>query len=268
MRESIVQFMWGYQQQFRTCVQYELDQCLRLIGLESDPIILLVGIADPGHSGYSVCVEPETGSFVSADLDGVDELGQEFYEQDPESEIWNTDSGTHERHQSWVKDRALGSAIAQNVEEFGRFAGREVVVGGPGRNGAYRVYLVALLEKATFGIPPAFEDEVVDHMYVGRSLQHEVVAECFNRAAVAVERPDAGKGLRVLGDSSEDLVRVAARRLLDGLTTRAVHMPNELFERICRMVELPYERSSAVGRLVIGETSLIQLDLSLRTQSL
>lgn len=263
VRDVITEFMWGYQGHFRNSVQYEIDDALQQIGLDADPLVLLVGVSDIKSVEHPICVEPETGAINSDDFGSIAPLAERIFAEDPESQIFNTNRDLHERRQRGLFGRSRGEAIRRSIEESGKYPERTIIVGPPGAQAAYDVYTVVLLDKGTFEQPPAFDDEVVDRLYCGRSLQHEVVAECLRRAAEAVRAPDAGMGSFLLGWSRGDLVRVAGRRFLDGLTIRATGMPSDLYERICRITELPYERSQATGRIAVEGAEPTELDIEL-----
>jgi hypothetical protein len=60
--KTIDQFMWGYQDSFRTSFQHLARSVLSLIGFEGEAVVLLVGLASAEHKGrHAVCVEPENG---------------------------------------------------------------------------------------------------------------------------------------------------------------------------------------------------------------
>ncbi|WP_415553145.1 hypothetical protein, partial [Gluconobacter cerinus] len=54
--------MWGYQTHFRAQLEYRAKSIFQLLGAETEPRVLLVGMRRPGLSqGHPVCVEPEDG---------------------------------------------------------------------------------------------------------------------------------------------------------------------------------------------------------------
>ena len=74
-------------------------------------------------------------------------------------------------------------------------------------------------------ILPALDNSSVESVYVGRSLQHEVIAECLRRADRVLYLPDPGTDVSSLG-MAEDIIRSAAERLTDGMAYRATgHSP-------------------------------------------
>ncbi len=75
MPDYIEHFMWGYQHLFRHSVELLAKDVFRLIGVDVEPEVFLVGVRRPGFSdGYPVCVEPEDGKWPHSIFDGLSEL--------------------------------------------------------------------------------------------------------------------------------------------------------------------------------------------------
>ena len=92
--------------------------------------------------------------------------------------------------------------------------------------------------------------QMVERVYVGRSLQHEVIAECLRLADRALFLPDPGTDLRAMG-TADDIIRAAAERLTDGAAFRATKVPSNLFSSVNDFASLSYERTGASGYLAI-----------------
>ena len=98
---------------------------------------------------------------------------------------------------------------------------------------------------------PALDDTIVEDVYVGRSLQHQVIAEYLQRADRALYLPDAGSALFTVG-TAEDVVKAAATKLTEGAEWRAMQWQSDLFSRVNAFASLSYERAGAEGHLVIA----------------
>lgn len=62
MKNTIDQFMWGYQQHFSTSVKHRFTDLAAQIGVHTvTPTVFLVGVANSNQARYLVCVEPEEG---------------------------------------------------------------------------------------------------------------------------------------------------------------------------------------------------------------
>ena len=86
MKDSIRQFMWGFQQHFRVSVEIAVQDVLSRIGLhENDRFkVLLIGIATKEELPHAICIEPEDGPLVVDDLVSIKERTREISKVDPE----------------------------------------------------------------------------------------------------------------------------------------------------------------------------------------
>ena len=107
-------------------------------------------------------------------------------------------------------------ALVEAVEASGLFAGLSFFASASAPNEGYEVHTCVGIPTGALESLPAFDGAVIDRVYVGRSLQHEVVAECLRRADQVMFLPVPGAGLYALGASADDIVRAAAVRVIDG----------------------------------------------------
>ena len=251
MERTIDQFMWAFQPHFRVGVEYEIERALALIGLSVEVRVLLVGFALDAGARHQICVEPEHGPLAVDRLAAVPAQAVEMYEADPESQLIISDRRSHELHQQRTFRRARAKAVVEAIESSGAFEGLDFFASEAAPIGDYEVHTCVGVPAAVIDTLPAFDESVVDRVYVGRSLQHEVITECLGRADRALYLPDPGAGIFTLGTSREELVRSAADRFTSGTVCRATGMPADLFAAVNEFTALSYERTGATGRLII-----------------
>lgn len=250
-RKTIDQFMWGYQHMFRHMVESAAARALEVVGAPMDVTVVLVGFRVAEGPRHDICIEPERGPLLQADLSGVRQRAAELFAADPERRIMSSVAAVHDNRMRWVALKARGEAVREAVSASSAFPGSDLFVSLSALIGGYEVHTCVAVDSGWIGDLPAFEHAVEDRLYVGRSLVHEVIAECLRRADLALYLPDPGAGLNVLGASSLDIVRSAAARFLDGCVMRTGGMPGDLLEVMEGITSLEYERSGAAGRLVI-----------------
>src|SRR4051812_31168207 len=112
-------------------------------------------------------------------------------------------------------DGARATAEAEAIEESGALPGMQVFASRSAPIGDYEVHTCVAVDRDVIETLPAFDEDVLDRIYVGRSLTHEVIAECLRRADAALYLPDPGFALQVLGAPTNEIVRTAAARFLD-----------------------------------------------------
>ena len=184
-------------------------------------------------------------------LSGVLPRAAKLYEADPESRIVTSDPRHHQLRQQQTFRRARAAAVVEAIESSGAFEGLRFFASSAAPIGDYEVHTCAGVPAAVIDALPAFDESVVDRVCGGRSLHHEVITECLDRADRALYLPDSGAGIFVLGTSREEMVRAAADRFTSGTVCRATGMPADLFSAVNEFTSLSYERAGASGHLTI-----------------
>ena len=252
MKDTIDQFMWGYQQHFRLAVERKTRNALSRIGLPVEVRVVLVGFATPGNVHHRVCIEPEDGPLNTGHLSSVPDRADELYAADPDSQGIHTDPRVHEHRHALLRQQSRAAALVEAIEASGVFNGLTFFASESASIGGYEVHTCVGVATGTLDSLPALDGPIVDRVYVGRSLQHEVIAECLRRADNALYLPDPGQVGR-FRDRPEDIVRAAARRFAYGTVFRVGGAPSDLFDAVNAFTSLSYERVAAGGHLVVTD---------------
>lgn len=255
MKDTIDQFMWGFQRHFRTSVEFGLRRALSAIGLPVEVRVVLVGFALDGDAQHEICVEPENGSLSAGHLVGVSGRAVEFFEADPESQIIYSELSLHESQLQAARRRSRVNALTEAIQASGVFEGLSFFASTSAPIGGYEVHTCVGVPTAELESVPALDESVVDRFYVGRSLQHEVIAEYLRRADQALYLPDPGADLGHSLGAPEDTVKDAAARLARGAVWRSAGMPADLLPIVNAFTSLSYERAGAGGHLVIASAN-------------
>ena len=248
----IDQFIWRYQHIFRHSVQYEIERVLASIGMEVEADVVLIGLALDEDARHQICVEPEDGPLVVEHLATVLERTGELFSSDPESSLHETVASVGEARRSRLWKRSRAAALAEAIEGSGSFEGRTFFASDSTPIGGYETHTCIGVSTADLDALPSLELMESDRGFVSRSLQHAVIAECLRRADSALLAPDPGAGHRVLG-ASEDIVKDAAVRLVEGLVFRSGGVHSDLFGQMNKITSMTYERTGATGRVVIAD---------------
>jgi hypothetical protein len=251
MPRTIDQFMWGYQHVFRTMVESGTSRALEAVGVAMDVRVVLVGFRAVDGPIHDVCVEPENGPVTQAHFAGTLDRASELLAEDPEQKIITRPQPVPDNRMRRVALKTRAEAVREAIAASGAFPAGEVYVSASSPIGGYELHTCVVVDAQRIGALPAFEHAEEDRLYVGRSLVHEVIAECLRRADLALYLPDPGAGLSVLGAPTLDVVRAAASRFLDGCAMRTGGMPGDLLEVMEGIISLEYERAGATGRLIV-----------------
>ena len=266
MKDEIDQFMWGYQQHFRSEIQWATEQALTAVGVPlevNDVTVALVGIAQDQGLRHQICVEPEDGILTNHHLTGVTTRALALYQADPESNIFSTNQRINDLRQQRTFLQSRANAIVEAINTSGMFKGLSFFASSSSPIGGYEVHSCIGIPSKALESLPAFEESTVNRMYAGRSLQHEVIAECLRRADKALYLPEPGAGLMTLG-YPEEIVKAAAEQFSRGTTLRTAGMSNDLFSTVNAFASLTYERAGAGGHLVITRKQNIECCLKVR----
>ena len=265
MDDTIDQFMWGFQPHFRIRVELGVGKALSQIGLPVDVRVVLVGFALDCSLRHQLCIEPEGGPLSVNHLDAVLLRTNELFMANPESSILVSDPRLRELRRIGLYRRSRGDALVEAIEQAGVFKGLTFFASEGAPVGSYEVHTCVGVPTAALESLPALDDSEVERVYVGRSLQHEVISECLQRADRALYLPDPGTDLNIIG-TAEDLIMTAAKRLTDGAAYRATRWLCDLFSSVNEFASLGYERGGAKGHIVIASHKMAADRLQVRFQ--
>lgn len=264
MKQEIDQFIWPFQRRFSHSVEYETERALGRIGFQTKPRALLVGFAQDESARHQVRVGPEDGPLVVQHLAAVLARADEIFEADPESQVLHSHPRLRMEQNLALRRQSRARALVEAIERSQTFPGLRFFASGSTPIGGYEVHSCVGVDSSSLDAFPAFEDSVSDGIYVGRSLQHEVIEECLRRADRALYLPEPG--LSALG-AAEDIVRSAADTFVRGTVGRAMGMHSDLFDALNLCSTLSYERAKAGGRLVVADPGGADVHMSAQFQA-
>ena len=125
MEKLIHQFMWAFQPHFRLNVEYEVQEVLSKIGLQTNGKVkvLLIGLATEDDMPHQICIEPEDSPFATDDLRSIATRTEELLKADPESGVFHSHPRVHEYRKRELFLRSRARAIAEAIQESGKFEG-------------------------------------------------------------------------------------------------------------------------------------------------
>ncbi len=255
MSKVINQFMWAFQHHFRMSIEYEIRKTLSHIGLQTHDKAkaLLIGFATKDDLRHDICIEPEDGPLVVDDLHSIEKRADKIRKADPESGTFHTNRRLHEQRRRGLFLRSRAHAIAEAIQESGKFEGLNFFVSNSAPIAGYEVHTCVGIPYDALESVPSFNNPKKDD-YHGRHIEESfvqaIINTCLGRADRALYFPDPGEGFIILGDCI-DIVRGSATRFVDGVTSALAPLPNDLFIRASEVASLTYERSGAKGHLVI-----------------
>ena len=264
--KEIDQFMWEFQNNFRWLVEYNTKLVLDEVGIPSSDVkVVLIGIATEDHPRHAICVEPETGPLQARHLNQVPTRAQEMYESDPESQVRISHPRAHVSVHRQLFLSARGRAVAEAIEKARIYENLTFFVSQSSPIHGYEVHTCICIPADVIGNLPAFKDDTVNRIPVGKSVQHEVFRECLRRADKALYLPNPGDltETRILG-RPEEIITSAAERFIEGTLWRTANTASDLFSALNEVSSLTYERSGAKGNLTVTSYETLEKWLTVR----
>ena len=270
MTKKINQFMWAFQHTFRSGVEYETQEILSHIGLRTNDKVkvLLIGLAAEDNLIHQVCIEPENGLLVVDDLRSVRKRTEDIRKADPEFGMLDTNARVLENRTRGLLLRSRAHAIAEAIQESGKFEGLSFFVSNSTPVEGYDVHTCVGIPCEALESVPRFNNPRKAN-YHGRHIEESfvqaIVNTCLGRADRALYLPNPGEGLNALGDRI-DIVRGSAERFVRGVVFALTPLPRDLFRLANEVSSLTYERSGARGHLVVTESDNLSNKLKVTFQ--
>lgn len=247
--ETIDQFMWGFQPDFRRAVESKAEAALSTIGLPVEVRAVLVGFATvDARQQHRVCIEPENGSLNPGHLSGVPDRAEALYAASPESRaIYIDNPQLDSQRRAALRSGFRARALVEAIEASGLFDGLTFFASESAPIGDYEVHTCLGVPTVDLEGLPALR---------GWSLHQGVIAECLRRADTALYLPDPGQ-VGTFTDRPENIVRAAARRLAYATVCTVGGWPADLFHAVNEFTSLSYERAAAGGHLTVVDSQKV-----------
>ena len=263
--------MWAYQHTFRRSLEYEIQETLSQIGLQihDKAKVLLLGLATDDDLRHQTCIEPEDSPLVVDDLRSIEKRADEIVEADLESRAFHTNHRYHEQRRRGLFLRSRAHAIAETIQESGKFEGLSFFASNSAPLAGYDVHTCVGIPNEALQSVPRFNNPKKDD-YHGRHIEESfveaIINTCLGQADRALYLPCPGEGIGILGDRI-DIVRTSANRFVDGVTFAIAPRPTDLFRLANDFSSLTYERSGAKGHLVVTDPDNLANKLKVTIQN-
>jgi sensor domain DACNG-containing protein/sensor domain DACNH-containing protein/DisA checkpoint controller-like protein len=263
MGRPIRHFMWGYQQFYRVHSQVQAESVLRTLDANLQPEVFLVGILpEPTPSRHPACVEPEVELWIESEaLVSTLDLASRLRPSYPEARMLQSHPLAQARGDEALVRRSVQDAVLQIIDSHpNKPSGVSFFASFPQLVNGYLVSVVLGVSTAALEHRYRLSSPTVawPHEYrvtpVARSLIDAAIGELLTDAADGLLKPDPG--LPTVDRRADEVLRSAARRLTMNTALRADPTAFEgfhaLFETICAIASLRYERAEGHGKLVLA----------------
>ncbi|POR41807.1 diadenylate cyclase [Methylobacterium sp. V23] len=263
MSHKIKLFMWGYQTHFRASLEYRAKHVFELLGAETEPKVLLVGLRRPGlQPGHLVCMEPEDGEWPLVTFDALDEKVAQAISLHPEQRMFYGDERTMREKPERIRRLAVADEVKRSLDTEGQKLGRRTFCSPAYPVGDYDVVCALQLPERLFRQYPPFEATWQGEPYEA-SLIHSCIKVLLNEARGGLALPEPGRS----GDemrSAEEIIRRAASNFMRTPFIVGKFCTCDLFEAVNRLSQLRYEGRTGTGLLVLASATDANITYVLR----
>lgn len=118
-RNVIYQFMWGYQEHYASQIRSEASAVFKLIGLDAEPQVLLIGVRRPGGtSSHPACLEPETGAWPMSLIEDLKPRVEAIYLDHPGQQIAFTHGPTMDDKPDNLRRQSVQEGGGERLEAY------------------------------------------------------------------------------------------------------------------------------------------------------
>lgn len=274
-KQSINQFIWGYQEHFRINLSSLAERVLGAIGVDVRPKTFLVGVlaaeieVSETHYRHAVCVEPEEDTPL---VELFADLRDQVLAAEPAHELKNIIYGD-EASMRAKPERIWRLVVAQQIrrtfDEFGDAKNTRSFVGYPVRIGDYRVAPVIQIPETVFAEHPPLQKSGRGRMGIRQSLVEAAISQVLEEGTRQLSSPDPGRFFDDGTRSAEEVVALSAAKFLHApgvLITQEI--PDFDLLRVFNGISLMrYERGEGIGRLLLIDPTHPKLSYLLKLET-
>jgi hypothetical protein len=264
-RDTIHLFMWGYQSHFRFSLEYLAKRVFELIGADTEPKALLVGLRRPElATGHPVCIEPENDEWPLALFDGItDEVNEAITDHSMQNVYYGDEISNREKPNN-IRRLTIAERVQSRLDVEGRKQGRRTFCGTPYRVGNYDVVCALQVPEHLFRQHPSFE-ATWNRAVNEASLVHSCIRQILEEGRHGLMGAD--QGLQIGDDamrSAPEVIRLAAASFMRTPFIEGRFAECNMFDAINAVSQTKYEGEAGAGRLVFASADDPNLRFVLR----
>lgn len=258
MKNTINQFMWGYQRHF----QIVAERCAKLFLQHLDPQLFsnlfLVGfLQEDLDNRHKICLEPDDCGYQQSVFVNTTALADQLMKVDPKKSLIHGHPIAQKNHDLRLKWKSMREAVKKTLDGEHFPEGLESYVSFPVSRNGYCVFVVLQLDKAIVKKYPLLTITSGAHFTYPRSFLESAITAFFDVMSDELQKEHSGTGLGPSDIELEAAHKNAASAFTRSLAykTNATLGAESLYE-VCNMISsLRYEGESSLGKMVIAGQS-------------
>lgn len=257
-KNTIKQFIWGYQEHFRISVTSKFERLAEQIGITVMPDVFLVGIATKKKNELYVYVEPEEGHrYTQETFAPFRQEYEKARKSDPRAGMFQTHPVAQEIEDRRLHLRSICRSIIACIEAQDGGGGNVTFCSTPAKVGPFEVCVLIQVPQSQIDEYPSLvtaERRIGPyHVYsltrsLIRAAAQVFLEECFD----ALWMPDVS----YLECNVEDVAREAGRRMMSAPSTLGVigdSLDSATLFAACNIISAArYEGASSLGDMLLS----------------
>ncbi len=266
MGKSIVLFMWGYQPNFRSQMEYRARNVLQVLAPTVQPRALLVGIRTPEQvDGHPVCMEPEDEDWEPTIFFGCADRAEHIYTEHPDHTTFYGDSPSMHDKPENIRKKSVYEAVQEVTSAYDSQHGTSTFCGRPARVEGYHVVPILQFNKQQLlGYPQLATPIQFQERKSPTGLLESAIACLLEEATDALGGKEPGRSDRFRTDATA-ILRDAGDRFCAAITlaTGDIELQN-VFDALNVISSLLYEGAESTGELLFAPASAEAVDIRVR----
>ena len=249
--------MWGYQQHFRSNLNWRATEVFQALGVSFAPDVHLIGIRLPQElTRHPVCIEPEDGGLPLSLFASLHASFEEIEHKHPLQNMFYGDEPSERDKPENIRRSAVTMAVEECFVAYDAahacrsFCGPSTCV-----DGYYIVPVIQLptevFEKFKLLLLPPHDDEIFPTGE--QSLLHSTLGVLLNEAAKELRGKEPSRGVSGELRTAAEMIAEAAKRFMriPDLLTGDGFPAGDLFQQLNVVSSLFYEGAKSFGKLFL-----------------
>ncbi|MBD2505128.1 DNA integrity scanning protein DisA nucleotide-binding domain protein [Anabaena azotica] len=264
--ETIEMFMWGYQRHFQCSAQTAAEKIFSRLASNLEPCVFLVGVLNQNRDDrHTICLEPEDCGYNPSQFAEVKKQAEHIEAIDSDRNIWHTHPIAQERHEQFLKRKALRTAIHQIVNHMSKYHNIISFCSYPVQVEQYWVIVVLQFNRERYLAQYSLTNNERDRLTIYTSLLDATVALYFEECTKALITQEPGSSFNIFDRDYDEVIRTAGKNLMYTPSTvcREFEGWHGLFEACNTISSLNYEGAEGIGKMLISKRGHPNVEITL-----
>ncbi|EEL60381.1 DNA integrity scanning protein DisA nucleotide-binding domain protein [Bacillus toyonensis] len=261
-------YIWGYQPHFQVSLNTTAKEIFNNVKSDLNPKVWVVGVWDENNemeNPNSVIITDTP--FESELFSKVNDIAKDIYCNDPDRQKLISNEIAERKYHHRLKLKAKVNAMNKVLDEAYEEQKLSFHISMPKNIYGYWVFVILQLNKESVeSIPTLNDTKALERFPIMRSLTEATIFEFLRSCSNALQIPDVGEELYVLGRNGSEFIRSGGETFLRTLAIK-FHGDVNLFEMFNLISSQYYEGGESNGKIIISNNDHPAINQTLKFSS-